>query len=76
LTINRIWQSGDTVEFTLPAEIRVKRYNGKDQIARKSRYSFEYEGNLQPLPGQPLHFSNPGSPQLSASCPADEQVDH
>jgi hypothetical protein len=103
LTINRMWQSGDTNEFTLPAEIRVKRYNGKDQIAGKSRYSFEYSpallavveastvdipiytslkaeeigGNLQPLPGQPLHFSIPGSPQykliLCWQAPANEE---
>jgi hypothetical protein len=42
ITIDRQWHDGDTVEFTLPAEIRVKRYTGKDQIPGKSRYAFEY----------------------------------
>jgi hypothetical protein len=42
LVLNRQWLSGDTIEFTLPAEVRVKRYNGDDQIAGKTRYSFEY----------------------------------
>jgi DUF1680 family protein len=42
LTIDRGWRDGDTINFTLPAEIRVKRYTGQDQIPGKSRYSFEY----------------------------------
>jgi hypothetical protein len=42
LVLDRQWLSGDTIDFTLPAEVRVKRYNGKDQIAGKTRYSFEY----------------------------------
>jgi DUF1680 family protein len=42
LTINRVWHDGDSVEFSLPAEIRVKRYNGTDQIPGKTRYSIEY----------------------------------
>jgi len=42
VALDRKWLSGDTIEFTLPAEVRVKRYNGKDQIPGKTRYSFEY----------------------------------
>jgi hypothetical protein len=30
------------IEFTLPASIRVRAYNGADQIAGKARYSIEY----------------------------------
>ena len=42
LAIDRQWHDGDAIEFTLPAEIRVKPYCGKDQIPGKSRYSFEH----------------------------------
>lgn len=42
LTIDRAWRNGDTIEFSLPTEVRVRRYNGKDQIPGKTRYSFEY----------------------------------
>lgn len=42
LPLNREWSNNDTIEFKLPASIRVKRYEGEEQIAGKSRYSFEY----------------------------------
>ncbi len=42
VALDRKWADGDRIEFTLPASIRVKRYNGEDQIAGKSRYSVEY----------------------------------
>ncbi len=40
--LQREWSEGDTIDFTLPAAVRVKRYQGADQIAGKNRYSFEY----------------------------------
>ena len=57
-----MWQSDDTIEFTLQAEIRAKGYNGKDQIAGKSRYSFEYGPALLSVVGAatvdiPIHSS-------------------
>jgi DUF1680 family protein len=42
LSLERKWSSGDTIEFTLPTEIRVKLYVGADQLPGKSRYSVEY----------------------------------
>jgi uncharacterized protein len=42
LALDRRWSDGDTIEFTLPAGVRVKRYTGDDQIAGKMRYSVEY----------------------------------
>jgi hypothetical protein len=42
LSINRQWKNGDTIEFTLPAAIQVKRYAGADQVAGKTKYSVEY----------------------------------
>jgi DUF1680 family protein len=42
LSLRRKWSSGDTIEFVLPAAIRVKPYKGEDQLPGKSRYSVEY----------------------------------
>jgi len=42
VALDRKWADGDSIEFTLPASIRVKRYNGEDQIPGKSSYSVEY----------------------------------
>jgi len=42
VALDRKWADGDSIEFTLPASIRVKRYNGADQIPGKSTYSVEY----------------------------------
>ncbi|MGA3262462.1 MAG: beta-L-arabinofuranosidase domain-containing protein [Terracidiphilus sp.] len=42
LTLNRQWSDGDVIDFTLPAELQIRRYNGEDQIAGKTRYSIEY----------------------------------
>jgi DUF1680 family protein len=40
--LNRQWSEGDAIEFTLPAGLRVNRYQGEDQIAGRRRYSIEY----------------------------------
>lgn len=42
VSLDRHWSDGDTIQFTLPASIRVRRYMGDDQIAGKMRYSVEY----------------------------------
>jgi len=42
VALDRQWSNGDTIEFTLPANFRVRRYTGDDQIADKARYSVEY----------------------------------
>jgi DUF1680 family protein len=42
VAIARQWSNGDTIEFMLPAEVRIRRYAGADQIAGKTRYSLEY----------------------------------
>jgi DUF1680 family protein len=42
VSLNRQWSDGDSIEFTLPAAIQVRRYKGEDQIAGKARYSIEY----------------------------------
>jgi hypothetical protein len=42
LPLKRLWANGDTIEFTLPAAIQVKRYDGADQITGKTRYSVTY----------------------------------
>ena len=42
LALNRTWSDGDSIAFTLPATLRVRRYAGEDQIAGSERYSVEY----------------------------------
>lgn len=42
LPLDRTWSDGDTIAFSLPAAVRIKRYEGADQIAGKTRYFFEY----------------------------------
>lgn len=42
LAIERTWENGDTIEFSLPATIRVRRYAGSDQVAGHPRCSVEY----------------------------------
>ncbi len=42
LALNRKWSDGDTIEFVLPASLRVKQYKGDNQIAGSKRYSVEY----------------------------------
>jgi DUF1680 family protein len=53
LALDRQWSDGDTIEFTLPASIRVRRYTGDDQIAGKMRYSVEYGPILLAAVGSP-----------------------
>lgn len=40
--LQRSWSNGDTIEFTLPAVVRARPYQGADQSAGRTRYSFEY----------------------------------
>lgn len=42
LPLDRVWSEGDTIAFSLPAAVQIKRYEGADQIEGKTRYSFEY----------------------------------
>jgi len=53
LAVDRRWNDGDVIEFVLPAELRVKRYNGDDQITGKKRYSVEYGPILLAVVGAP-----------------------
>lgn len=51
LTINRIWQRDDTLEFTLRAEIRVNRCNGKGQNCGQAEILLEYGSVLLAVVG-------------------------
>ncbi|AXC12824.1 Putative glycosyl hydrolase (DUF1680) [Acidisarcina polymorpha] len=53
VVLDRNWATGDTIEFTLPASIRVKPYRGADQIAGETRYSVEYGPILLAAVGAP-----------------------
>ncbi len=67
LPIERQWSNGDTIEFTLPATIQVKRYNGADQIAGKTRYSVEYG---------PILLAAVGSSKVHLSVDPGHDADH
>jgi uncharacterized protein len=66
LAIDRIWSSGDTIEFVLPAAVRARRYNGTDQIAGKTRDSVEYGPIL-------LAALGAGKLDLALGGPGDEE---
>ncbi len=40
--LNRTWNAGDTITFTLPMDFRVTRYRGADQISGHERGAIEY----------------------------------
>ena len=40
--LDRKWSEGDKITFTLPAAVRVTKYNGADQVSGKTRYAIEY----------------------------------
>ena len=67
LPINRQWADGDTIEFTLPAAIQVKRYNGADQITGKTRYSVEYG---------PILLAAVGSSKVELSVDSGHDAEH
>jgi DUF1680 family protein len=67
LPIKRQWSDGDTIEFTLPAAIRVKRYTGADQIAGETRYSVEYG---------PILLAAVGSSKVDLSVDSGHDAEH
>ena len=40
--LSRVWSSGDTISFTLPARFQAAKYVGADQIPGATRFSLEY----------------------------------
>ena len=67
LPINRQWKNGDTIEFTLPAAIQVKRYAGADQVAGKTKYSVEYG---------PILLAAVGSSTVELSIDPGHEAEH
>ena len=67
LPINRQWKNGDTIQFTLPAAIRVKRYAGADQVAGKTKYSIEYG---------PILLAAVGSSTVELSIESEHNAQH
>ena len=67
LAIKREWSNGDTIEFTVPAALRVNRYVGADQIAGKTRYSVEYG---------PILLAAVGSSHVDISVDSGRDAEH
>jgi DUF1680 family protein len=40
--LEREWQAGDTIYFTLPMRLRPSRYRGLDAVSGCERYAFEW----------------------------------
>jgi len=53
VVIDRTWSNGDTLAFRLPAELRVTRYKGTDQIPGHERYAILYGPVLLAAVGAP-----------------------
>ena len=51
--LDRQWLDGDTVSFTLPAELTLTRYMGLDQVPGHQRYALEYGPILMAAVGPP-----------------------
>jgi DUF1680 family protein len=41
-TLERKWTEGDTITFTLPAELRLTKYTGKEASDAQPRYALQY----------------------------------
>ncbi|MEJ2010036.1 MAG: glycoside hydrolase family 127 protein, partial [Acidobacteriota bacterium] len=42
VALDRTWSSGDTIAFKLPADLRVEKYTGVDQIPGHDRFAILY----------------------------------
>lgn len=51
VTLDRTWSTGDTVQFTLPMQLKLTRYTGLDQIEGSERFALEYGPVLLALTG-------------------------
>jgi DUF1680 family protein len=51
VVLDRVWQHGDEISFTLPMELKLTRYEGLDKIAGQERYALEYGPILLALDG-------------------------
>ena len=49
--LDREWNDGDTISFTLPMDFRLTRYTGQDRVAGQERYALEYGPLLMALVG-------------------------
>jgi DUF1680 family protein len=67
MALHRQWSDGDTIEFALPAGIRVRRYTGEDQIAGRTRYSVEYG---------PILLAAIGSRHIELSIDKGQDAEH
>lgn len=41
-TLGRTWKDGDRITFTLPAELRLTKYSGREATESRPRYALEY----------------------------------
>ena len=66
VALERAWAEGDIIHFTLPAELRVERYTGVDQIPEHERYAVSFGPVLLAAVGAPeirLRLENVNQPE-------------
>ena len=66
LALDRTWSEGDSIGFSLPADLRVERYTGVDQIPDYVRYAVSFGPILLAAVGAPeirLRLENVGQPE-------------
>jgi DUF1680 family protein len=51
VVLDRMWNEGDTVTFTLPMEFKQSHYEGAERVAGQERYALEYGPILLALVG-------------------------
>lgn len=51
--VDRLWRDGDVVSFILPAQLRLTRYMGMDQVPGHQRFALEYGPILMAAVGPP-----------------------
>jgi DUF1680 family protein len=54
VSLNRTWTTGDTIQFTLPMELKLTRYTGLDKIEGHERFALEYGPILMALVGSDM----------------------
>ena len=67
VALNRTWHDGDVIEFVLPVTVRIRPYQGNDQIAGGERYSVEYG---------PILLAAVGAATVDLKIDKGEQAEH
>ncbi|MBC8447747.1 MAG: glycoside hydrolase family 127 protein [Chloroflexi bacterium] len=76
VTLDREWEDGDQISFALPAQFRLTRYTGFDQVKGWDRYALEYGPLLMALvgPGDDRYHQSNGQPCARLSIAPEDLI--